>query len=568
MPEGAAMIKRLACLSLTSLGLSLIACEQGNLTPEERRALSAPAADVRPDRARSRLPERGASPADSRRLQAAEDLAVVVMVDAGTPRDQGGAEVRDAMRDAARDAVVDGAADDAVALDSGIVQSPSVIEDPAHQSDTAAQLAALYAAYGGRDAFPALHRGALEALLSAEDALAAGALVAADEEIESVFAMLPRGDPRWSLGASAGTGGSNIGHPAAYYGLRMLEQVVALGQPAGAGTLQMTGVVARCAVARRARVPDLQPEVVNVELHPEILNDQARRLFLATQLFRRWMQAITGGVRLALRIFIMEGCSEVDFTDDGATLISYPDAQAMVDAVDPALARETDIWWVVTPSGIVGEEEELGRHFITGGMGLTRDGRPLILSDDLWFIRKPNHMGRGEWTEAEVRSYHPQWFQHEFMHHLFRAWPGFRLEVEGHQWFDRATWPADFEGLHEADYYAEAITRRFLNAEPRLAEGLQAPEFSPAGAFELEEYLGRYRREPVENPWHEVTIELSDQSLRWRNQADVSWSLQLEGDQLRAGADCPYGAQALRIETRGGELEALWFNGEPYRRVD
>ena len=240
----------------------------------------------------------------------------------------------------------------------------------------------------------------------------------------------------------------------------------------------------------------------------------------------------------------------------------------MIDTVDPALAGETDIWWVVTPSGVVGEEEELGRHFITGGMGLSRDGRPLILSDDLWFIRKPNHMGRGEWTEAEVRSYHPQWFQHEFMHHLFRRWPEFRLEVEGHQWFDRATWPDDFEGLHEADYYAEAITRRLLNAELPLAEGLRAIEFSSASDFERDDYLGQYRREPVENPWHEVTIELVDQSLWWRNQAGVSWSLLLTADELRAGADNPYGEQALPIETRGGQIKALWFTGERYQRIE
>ena len=403
-----------AYFSLVSLGLILLACDEG--ADSSRR-------DQRPSPGSDRAIEfrdSGRSQTDkdqSLRVDTAvTDRAAEVELDADSLSDSVAPVTRDALSDAVTDAIVDREA----VPDEGRAPNPSLIEDPEHRSDTQAQLAELYAAYGGRAAFPALHRDALEALLNAEDALAAGELLTADEEIEAVFSMLPRGDPRWSLGAAEGTGGSNIGHPAAYYGLRMLEQVVDLGQPAGAGTLQMTGVVARCAVVRRARVPDLQPEVVNVELHPEILRGQARRLFLATQLFRRWIQAITGGVELRLRIFIMDGCSSVDFTDDGSTLISYPDAQEMVDAVEPAIAGETDIWWVVTPSGIVGEEEELGRHFITGGMGRSRDGRPLILSDDLWFIRKPNHMGRGEWTEAEVRSYHPQWFQHEFMHHLFK----------------------------------------------------------------------------------------------------------------------------------------------------
>ena len=199
-------------------------------------------------------------------------------------------------------------------------------------------------------------------------------------------------------------------------------------------------------------------------------------------------------------------------------------------------------------------------------MGLTRDGRPLLLSDDLWFVRKPSHMGTGAWTEAELRTYHPQWFQHEFMHHLFRAWPEFELEATGHQWFDRSTWPDDFEGVHEADYYAEAITKRLLDADPSLAEGLQAPERVEADQFELTDYVGAYRREPVTNDWHEVTITLEGESLRWSNAAGVSWALSVRGDALWTGDDCPYGENQLTIEVEDGQISALRFLGEAYWR--
>ncbi len=447
-------------------------------------------------------------------------------------------------------------------------QGPYVIEDPGHTSDTASQLEAFYREYGGREAFPSQHVSAFEALLWAEDDLGDGELDEARQRVESVFAVQPRGDRAWFLGSDEGTGGSNVGHPVAYYGLRMVEQVVAMGAPGGAGTLQMTAVVAPCAAARRPRLPDLQPEVVNVDLNPAILANEARRLFLATNLFRRWLASVTQGMDIQLSVYVMDECTTVDFTDDGSTIVSYPDAQSMVDAVEAELAGQTDIWWVVTPSGVVGTETETGRHFITGGMGLTNDGRPLILSDDLWFVRKPDHMGSGQWTEVELRAYHPQWFQHEFMHHLFRAWPQFELEINGHDWFDRATWPEDFEGIHEADYYTEAINKRLLTASPSLAEGLQAPEVVDASDFELADFMGQYQRLPVANEWHEVAVVLEGDALRWTNAAGVSWSLHVRGDELWTGSDCPYGESKLSIEVADGRISALRFGGEAYVRVD
>jgi hypothetical protein len=452
--------------------------------------------------------------------------------------------------------------------DAGLPPGPgATLEDPGHVSDTAAQLAAFYGTYGGRAAFPPLHRDALEALLAAEDAVSAGDLGTADAAIESVFAQVPRGDAGWWLNPADGTGGSNIGHPVAYYGLRMLEQVVDLGLPAEQGVLDMTIVVAPCAQVRRPG-PDLEPEVADVEVHPALLEDAARRLFLSTHLFGQWVRAITRGLRLAITIHVLEGCTQVDYRDDGGNIFSYPDGQAMIDAVDRRLAARTDLWMVVTPTGRGPAEDDIGRRYVTGGMGLSNDGRPLFLSDDVWFVRKPHHLGAGEWTEAELRSYHPQWFQHEFMHHLFRAWPQFRLEVDGHDWFDRDFWPDDFVGLHEPDYYAEALTRRLLGATPSLADGLQAPEIGDATGLGAAELVGAYRREPVENPWHEVTVARDGDGLRWHNAADVSWALHLEDGDLRTGEDCPYGVQSLGVEVQAGRVVALWFGGEAYRRAE
>ncbi|MEC9398524.1 MAG: hypothetical protein VX475_12940 [Myxococcota bacterium] len=451
-------------------------------------------------------------------------------------------------------------------VDMGMVSPPdNLILDPGHRHDTAAQLAEFYATYGARETFPREDVDAFEALLFAEDDLIANNRAAAIERVDAIFAKRPQGDAGWPFG---GTAGSNVGSPVGYYGMRMIEHIDEIPATPGLEPLIMTGVVATCTDARIPQPEGATPTMERLTLRPEILADDARRLFLATGLFRKWIEAITGGRRLDLRIYVLEDCTTTDFTQQPDFISSYADSADMVSKVPSSIADETDIWWIVAPSGIRHTESELGRHPITGGMGLSPDGRPLILSDDLWFTKKPEHMGTGDWLEAEVRAYHPQWFQHEFMHHLYRTWPEFALEESGHQWFDRSTWPADFVGRFEPDYYYESINTRFLTATPSLAEGLDAPDFVGANQFSPDEIAGRYERTPVQNDWHRVTITESEGALTWTNAANVSWSLNIDGDILESGPDCPYGVQELSIEAARGQIESIVFGGEFYVRID
>ncbi|RME24985.1 MAG: hypothetical protein D6798_09975 [Deltaproteobacteria bacterium] len=318
----------------------------------------------------------------------------------------------------------------------------------------------------------------------------------------------------------------------------------------------------------RPTLPDMEPEQVHLDIDPAILADDAALLYTATALFRDWVRSITGGVEVLLQVHTLRDCTTVSYTDDGSIVVSYPDAIGMVDGVPDAIADETDFWWVVAPSGVPGDGSGFDREFITGGMGSYGAGQPLFLSDDAWFIRKPAHLGSGPYTEAEVRAYHPQWFQHEFMHHVFATWPEFGLEDSPHQWFDRSTWPDDFEGIYEADYYIEAVDKRLLAATPSLAEGLAAVHPGGVAELALEAFAGDYRREPVENDWHEVTVQLDGPDLRWTNSAGVQWSLEIRGDELWAGPDCPYGESELLVEQQDGRVDALWFGGERYGRVD
>lgn len=439
-------------------------------------------------------------------------------------------------------------------LDSGGVDAPA----------TDAQLQTFYGLHGGREALPAHQVLALEALLHAEDALEAGDRAEARARVDAAFDVLPLSEAIWR--EDAGVDGTNIGDPVAYYGLRMIDQILRIDAPQRVGQLRMTAVVAPCARVSRPTLPDLVPETVDLEIDPLILANDARTLHTSTRLFRWWVEAVTGGVEVELLVHVLDGCTTVSYTDDGATIVSYPDATGMVSAVPEDIAAVTDLWWVVAPSGVPGDGAGYGRHFITGGMG-GFGSQPLFLSDDAWFTRKVEHLGAGPYTEVELRAYQPQWFQHEFMHHIFRTWPEFGLEETGHQWFDRSTWPEDFEGQYEPDYYIEAIDKRLLAASPSLAEGLKAPDWGDVDTLEPASLAGDYRREPVENEWHQVTITVEGDGFRWSNAAGVSWGLEVRDGKLWTAADCPYGESEVPVQLENGAVAALWFGGERYGRA-
>ena len=428
---------------------------------------------------------------------------------------------------------------------------------------TAEQLATYYATYGGAEAFPAHHAWAVETLLYAEDELAAGELASARARLDALFAELPLSTEGWLEGY--GTAGTNVGYPVAYAGLRMLDQILRLEPVEVRGSIQLTAVVAPCARVSRPTLPDLAPEVVELDIDPRILADDARVLEQSTALLRRWVQALSG-LEVTLVVHPLAECTEVSYTDDGSVIVSYPDASAMLAAADADVGASTQLWWVIAPSGVPGDGSGYGRHFITGGMSRDTIGRPLFLSDDAWFLRKPEHLGAGDYTDVERRVYQPQWFQHELMHHLFALWPALGLEETSHQWFDRGTWPSDFVGVYEPDYYIEALDKRILDAEPSITEALQIAPPADLGDLELALLAGRYLRLPVENDWHTVEVSVSDTDITWTNAAGVSWALEVRDGRLYSAPDSPYGEQEVGVELSGEQVAALWFNGEPSTR--
>ncbi len=434
------------------------------------------------------------------------------------------------------------------------------------QLTTEQQLARFYAAQGGSEAFPDHYVATIETMLLAQDDVIAGDYTLARQRIDALVAVQPWSTPIWFDGHTLYD--LNVGAPIAYYGMRMLDEIVETGDNATTGTLNMVALIAECATVTRPTLPDFDPETVQLEIHPDILANDAHVLYQATDLFRSWIKAITAGLEVNMTVVNSPGCTTVDFEVGDGFFVSYPDTGAMVDSLPTELINQTDLWWVVAPSGVPGDGSDFEETFITGGMGLYSNGAPLIVSDDAWFIRKPAHLGQGPYSEVERRLYHPQWFQHEFMHHLFRTWPQYELEDEPHQWFDRATWPDDFIGLYEPDYFAESITRRLLDADPPLAEGLKLPRFVDFNDTSLSVVEGRYTRLPIDNGFHDVTLTLvNGTTVNWTNVAGVSWLLNLQDGQLFTAHDSPYGVLPVFFQVdNGGQITQLIFQGESYIR--
>ncbi len=448
-------------------------------------------------------------------------------------------------------------------------------DGPPLTSDSTAELAAFYAQRADRSTLPAHYVASVEALLEVEDLVVAQRYADANAILDAHFTTYPLYDPIWRQGARQA--GANVGDPIAYYGLRMLDEIarVGAGEPATETTpIRFLVVIASCSQGTRPATPDLTTgATVAGVLDPRIEDDDYRVLRESLRLFDHYVWAITdGALDIELAVERIDECVDVSFRPGDATptygFSGITRAQTPLEGLTVRQRSQVDMYWVLYPSNVPEGPGFDDIPFITGGMS-SFDGRPLFIIDDLWVLRNPAHLGNGTMSTVERRVYLPQWLQHEFFHFLFARWSQFDLEAQSHQWFDLSTWPNDFDGSWEPDYYAEALAKRLRGATPSLAEGLrQARPPIDLSGLTAADFVGAYERRPVQNDYHAVTVTLEDGQLWWENRAGVRWTLFWEDEVLRAGDDCPYGAQALglQVSADGGaiEIDALVFLGEPY----
>jgi len=431
---------------------------------------------------------------------------------------------------------------------------------------------------------------ALSTLLLAESQYQRGEYQAAHSALENLWSSYPAGDIRWSQ-LPTDPFGINIGNPPSYYALRMLTDTVEwrLKNPddgAATRTARMTVLLVGHSNGIEPRnLQELQQGTgVHAEhsLDPLLLQNDSAVIHDSLRLFREYVVAMTNGdLDVDVRILHLP---ELDLSvgasvGGGLNFATVSDFNQVWESLDTEVMDETDWWWLIYPSHVPEQYSDFeSTAFITGGMGVGPDSiSPLFIVDDRWLVRKPPHIGEGRYSKLEREAYLPQWLQHEFFHHLFRTYREFELEEVPHQWFNRSSWPADFVGRYEPDYFHEALYKRLQGADTPLVSALRYS--TSGGIVSLSDMAGLYIRDPAENKWHLGSILISPQ-LEWLNFANVRWALydDLENGSLLTGPDCPYfgtwGGKRFRVvwerDELGDELDKIIgfnFSGEFYKRI-
>ena len=100
---------------------------------------------------------------------------------------------------------------------------------------------------------------------------------------------------------------------------------------------------------------------------------------------------------------------------------------------------------------------------------------PASISDERWLARKTRTPGRRNLRLRRTNHLPPPVAAARGLPPLLPSVDGVRAgRSVSHQWFDRSTWPADFVGQFEPDYYHESLFKRLKGAtEPTFVAGLR-----------------------------------------------------------------------------------------------
>jgi hypothetical protein len=442
--------------------------------------------------------------------------------------------------------------------------------------------------YGGQSQFNTQSVEAITTFIQAEDAIQSGQFAQAKILVDNLFSTYPKGDNSW-WNLYSSSNGSNIGTPHGYYGLRMLEDIIDHGIN-GNTTIQakrvnMSIVLIGCSEgiepSTEQQLQNGTGTFVTHNIDTNIMSNDYRIIRQSFDLFSRYVTAITKGA-LEVEVQFIEIdtlCLPVGVTTS-LPYLAYSGIDPVWNTMSQELKDSTDWWWILYPSHVPDYPTFDDEAFITGGMGEDYKGGPVFISDDLWLTKKHPHLGNGQYSDIERRIYLPQWLQHEFYHHLYNIYPELALEVNGHDWFDINFWPSDFEGQFESDYYSETLHKRLqVDCTPlstklitRLNQNDLTAQFS---TFSMNELLGNYSKDVIQNPWHEANIIFENGQYFWKNTANVQWTVAsnfAEG-KLETGADSPYPGEDFFIQlfrTSDGDYIpgaiALKYNGEIYRK--
>lgn len=344
-------------------------------------------------------------------------------------------------------------------------------------ANTAAQLDKFWTRYGAKDSFPPKYVELLEKLLEAEDKVVLkdfqGARLIVDDLIKKNPLMdndPATGNAWWDnySKAQARAVRPHLGEPGPYAHLRMLDEITRIGvkKPLlGKTALQMAVVMPACTDI----APQEGPTLTNQRLNPAIEENDYAAVRQSLRLFQSYILAISDGeLSLELNFYKIDKCFSIKKETEylggnfNEPLLQLP----------KGVAEKTDMFWLIYPN----DNDKGAKITFSSGISMFYNtAKPVFMCEDDWVIKKrAPDQGVGARTEVERRFYLPEWFQHEFFHHLFASWPELKLEgPKFHEWYDRAFWPADFVGREEEDYYSESLRKRFYNQPVSIAQKLK-----------------------------------------------------------------------------------------------
>ena len=364
---------------------------------------------------------------------------------------------------------------DAIPASSVPASNPAAAPAAIAAANTSAQLDKFWTRYGAKSTFDKDWVELLTKLLEAEDKVVLqdfkGARVIVDELIKK-YPLMERNTP----GANAWWANygkmvlrnprPHFGEPGMYAHLRMLDDITKMGVSKtllGKTALRMAIVMPACTDI----VPESGPTLTNERLSPEIEANDFAVVRQSLRLFQSYLLAISGGeLRLELKFYKIEKCLQIKpETGYLQGIFSTP-----LDQLPKGEAEKADIFWLIYPNHFDKEAEITFK----GGMS-SYTGKPLFMSEDDWIItKKAPQQGSGSRTEIERRMYLPEWVQHEFFHHLMATWKvELGLPNTDKEWADNSTWPADFNGILEEDFYSEALNKRLYKANPSIVQKLK-----------------------------------------------------------------------------------------------
>lgn len=449
----------------------------------------------------------------------------------------------------------------------------------------------------GLQNFSEHYQQAVETYFSAEKMVKSGRHAQALALLNALWEKYPMGSQSWS-NLNQQAGGIFTGHPPAYASLQMLTKVAVVFSAKSKGareTLKMTVlVVDKSSGFDPANLDQLvanQGNPVEHTIDARLTKTNFGVVRDSLWLFSEYLGALTNGDAKftvnVLRAKTSLPIVHIRNPDGGITARPEGAGYSQIwNAVDTRVRQQTDFWVMIFPSHKPSSNELRTQYYITGGgMGSAPDGSPLILIDDQFLLKAQPHfkVGEKDFDAIERQLYLPQFYQHEFFHFVYAHYPEFGLEAQGHQWHKRSSWPQDFSGTFESDYYRESFEKRINTATVPLIGKLryQAPPDSLWRTLDEADIAGVYERAPVQNNWHKGTIAADAQGLVWKNAANAQWRLAWQKNGLLGtGEDNPYyksnpaTGRAFQLKLKKGEngrytnqIEGFYFNGEFYLRA-